>query len=309
MLPRKAIATPQPAELSDTAAIINAITKASRDPSVDIPKMQFLLDTRRALIAEEAEAEWRDAMASAQSEMLPINKDLANPQTRSRYASLAALDGAIRPIYSAHGFAVTFDTEPHDEPNSLLVVAYVMRRHYSRRYQIPMPADGKGPRGNDVMSKTHATGSAVSYGRRYLLCMAFNLITADDDGNRASGYASALQRHPNAPSWPPEAPNPRARRDPSDLEPKARAQHQAAAENSLLETQLEESVQQTITNAQVEELRRLITQAGVTATGEQVLRQHFELETLEDMTSAQFMIACNKLKDRIGDKSNGSEQE
>src|SRR5262245_31788520 len=120
---------------SDTAALIAAITRASRDPTVNIDTMRFMLDTRRALMAEEAE--WREEMALAQSDMLPINKDLANPQTHSRYTSLGALDAAIRPVYTAHGFAVTFDTEPHNEPNTLLVVAYVERGRHSRRYTIP----------------------------------------------------------------------------------------------------------------------------------------------------------------------------
>jgi hypothetical protein len=49
-----------------------------------------------------------------------------------------------------------------------------------------MPADGKGARGNDVMTKTHATGAAITYGKRYLLGMIFNLaVTRDDDGNGA----------------------------------------------------------------------------------------------------------------------------
>src|SRR5262249_39252909 len=52
-----------------------------------------------------------------------------------------------------------------------------------------MPADGKGPKGGDVMSRTHATGSALSYARRYLLLMIFNISVGgdDDDGNRAGG--------------------------------------------------------------------------------------------------------------------------
>ena len=50
-----------------------------------------------------------------------------------------------------------------------------------------MPADGKGAQGRDVMTRTHATGSAVSYGRRYLLLMIFNIAVGgeDDDGNAA----------------------------------------------------------------------------------------------------------------------------
>ncbi len=49
-----------------------------------------------------------------------------------------------------------------------------------------MPSDGKGAKGGDVMTKTHATGSAVQYGRRYLLGMIFNItVSKDDDGNAA----------------------------------------------------------------------------------------------------------------------------
>ena len=55
-----------------------------------------------------------------------------------------------------------------------------------------MPADGKGAQGRDVMTRTHATGSAVSYGRRYLLLMIFNIAVGgeDDDGNAAGRKVS-----------------------------------------------------------------------------------------------------------------------
>ena len=60
-------------------------------------------------------------------------------------------------------------------------------RGYKRTFHIDMPADGKGAQGRDVMTRTHATGSAVSYGRRYLLLMIFNIAVGgeDDDGNAA----------------------------------------------------------------------------------------------------------------------------
>jgi ribosomal protein L37AE/L43A len=51
-----------------------------------------------------------------------------------------------------------------------------------------MPADGKGAKGNDVMTKTHAAGAAGSYGARYLLKGIFNVAIGenDDDGNGAT---------------------------------------------------------------------------------------------------------------------------
>jgi hypothetical protein len=50
-----------------------------------------------------------------------------------------------------------------------------------------MPADGKGAKGGDVMTKTHAAGSAKSYGKRYILKDVFNVAIGeeDNDGNGA----------------------------------------------------------------------------------------------------------------------------
>lgn len=76
-----------------------------------------------------------------------------------------------------------------------------------RQYRLLMPADGKGARGGDVMTRTHATGSAVSYGMRYQLRMIFNLaIDQDDDGNaagyRTRGYVPASTNAGIAPTPP-----------------------------------------------------------------------------------------------------------
>ena len=56
---------------------------------------------------------------------------------------------------------------------------------HTRRYEAAMPADGKGAKGGDVMTKTHAFGAATSYGMRYLLKMIFNVAIGeyDLDGN------------------------------------------------------------------------------------------------------------------------------
>ena len=49
-----------------------------------------------------------------------MSTDSGNPQTRSKYASLAAIDRALRPIYTKHGFSVTFDTG-EDAPENVSV--------------------------------------------------------------------------------------------------------------------------------------------------------------------------------------------
>jgi hypothetical protein len=58
-----------------------------------------------------------------------------------------------------------------------------------------LPVDGKGAQGKDVMTKTHATGAGVSYGKRYLAGMIFNLAFTEDDndGNQVAAAVNAAQ--------------------------------------------------------------------------------------------------------------------
>jgi hypothetical protein len=167
------------------------IERAARDPSIDIDKMDRLLLMRERENARMAEQAFNTALAEAQTEMQPVGADSDNPQTRSRYASYAALDRAVRPIYTTHGFALSFNTADAPGPEQARIVCDVCHAGgHTRRYHVDMPVDGKGARGGDVMTKTHAMGSGISYGMRYLLRMIFNLaIDQDDDGNAAGGRA------------------------------------------------------------------------------------------------------------------------
>lgn len=198
-----AVAT-QPAEVSTTVplapvpapaapvSMLDIIDRASRDPSVDIDKLERLIGLKKDMEAQQARVEFDRAMVAAQGEMRAIRADLENPQTRSKYASYAQLDKAIRPIYSKHGFAVSFNTGDAPRENELRVLATLSHTAGHRQdYRIDMPADGKGARGNDVMTKTHATGAAASYGQRYLYKLMFNLAVGDvdDDGNGAAGIS------------------------------------------------------------------------------------------------------------------------
>mgnify|MGYP000558860601 CR=1 FL=1 len=175
--------------LTDSATLLQVISRAATDPAVDMDKMERLFKMHESIVARNAEQSFNSSMSDAQSKMGRISADAENPQTHSRYASYAALDKALRPIYTDAGFALSFGTEEGAPADWARVVCYVSHKDgHSRKYQIDMPADGKGAKGGDVMTKTHATGSAVSYGQRYLLKMIFNLaIGDDDDGNAASG--------------------------------------------------------------------------------------------------------------------------
>lgn len=171
-----------PMAVSESAQIISVIERAAMNPDVDIDKFERLMAMSERMEAKRAESAFSQAMSDAQAEMRPISADATNPQTRSKYATYAKLDSALRPIYTRHGFSLSFDTGEGAPADMVRVLCYVAHRAgHTRTYHVDMPADGKGARGGDVMTKTHAVGAGMSYGMRYLLKMIFNVAVGEDD--------------------------------------------------------------------------------------------------------------------------------
>jgi hypothetical protein len=169
------------AEVREPESLMAVIARAASDPTIDIEKMDRLLQMQERLQMRAAEAEFNDAMTAAQTEMGRVKTNKDNSQTKSRYADYASLDRVLRPIYTKHGFALSFNTAEGAPTEMVRVLCIVSRGGFSRTYHVDMPADGKGAKGGDVMTKTHATGAAMTYGMRYLLKMIFNVAIGEDD--------------------------------------------------------------------------------------------------------------------------------
>lgn len=168
------------------SSLMEVIARAASDPAVDIDKMERLIAMQERIQARDAEMAFNIAMNAAQAEMRPIAANASNPQTRSRYATFDKLDRVLRPIYTAHGFSHSFDEGDSPKPEHVRVLCYLSHvSGHTRTYHRDMPADGKGAKGGDVMTKTHAAGAAGSYGARYLLKGIWNVAVGeeDDDGN------------------------------------------------------------------------------------------------------------------------------
>lgn len=187
------------ASLNDTARLIHVIAEAASNPAIDVDKMERLWAMHEKLKNRADEEAFNAAMSKAQSEMGRVSADAANQQTRSVYATYAALDKAIRPIYTRHGFSISFNEGEGAPEGHARILAYVACGGHTRTYKLDMPNDGKGAKGGDVMTKTHATGSAHTYGRRYLLKDIFNIAIGEND-NDGNGEADE-SRGPDAAAY------------------------------------------------------------------------------------------------------------
>jgi hypothetical protein len=167
-------------------SLLNFVARAMADPSIDVAKLEMLLRMQREIVADDARLQFNRAMSLAQGEMQPVVRDAQNTQTNSKYALLETIDAAIRPIYVKHGFMLSFNSEPIDGPDERIICEVSHTAGHSKRYQLDAPLDTVGPQGRANKTPLHGLGSTVSYLRRYLTAMIFNIVlkNEDNDGNR-----------------------------------------------------------------------------------------------------------------------------
>lgn len=179
-----------PQESQNTAtAIIQVIERAALNPDIDVEKMERLLAMQERIMTRNAEMAFNAAMRTAQEEMPKVLRNKRNDQTSSNYADLERVNEAIVPVYTKHGFSLSFGTGTSTLDGHILITCLVSHVDgHTRPYQCDMPLDLAGIKGNQNKTPTHAHGSTMSYGRRYLTLLIFNitLTNEDKDGNRDS---------------------------------------------------------------------------------------------------------------------------
>lgn len=174
------------APASDSTALISVIERAARDPNIDIDKMERLLAMQERIFARTAEADFNAAMALCQSEMPRIVPTTPNEHTKAPYAALDEVDRVARPIYTRHGFALSFGTTDCPIADFYRQTCKVSHRagHSETRFA-DLPVDTVGPNGKPNKTGVQGFGSTMTYGQRYITKLVFNIVIGgeDNDGN------------------------------------------------------------------------------------------------------------------------------
>lgn len=190
ILPDRGPDNPPPAVLNaDASSIMAIITRAATDPSVDVEKIERLSGVYERMMSRNAEQAFNEAMKAAQIEMPRILRDAKNGSTNSRYARLETITREINPVVTKHGFSMSFGTDDSTLAGHYRVTCHVSHTAgHSRDYHVDVPADIAGAKGNQNKTATHGFGSTMSYGRRYLTLLIFNisLVNEDDDARAAT---------------------------------------------------------------------------------------------------------------------------
>lgn len=172
----------QPASVNPLALIQTAI-----DKGVDAEQLSKLMDLQERYERNIAAKAYAYAMNRCQNLMPAVVKNAVNKHTGSTYANLEAVNTTIKPIYTAEGFSLSFGEEKCDVPESIrLYVDVIHTGGMTSRHAGDFPIDGAGIKGGQNKTGIQSKGSTISYSRRYLTLMVFNITIAeeDTDGNR-----------------------------------------------------------------------------------------------------------------------------
>lgn len=177
--PTRAIATVQPEPLNPLMLMQQAI-----DRGVDPAALKQLVDLQEQWRAARAKEAFSAAMNAVQIEMPCVVRDATNSKTNTPYIRLETLTHRAKPIYTAHGFSLSFSETESRRENWHRVTCTV--RHiagHSEQHWIELPTDGIGPQGKPIggMNAVQGAVSTGTYGQRVLTCRVFNITIADTD--------------------------------------------------------------------------------------------------------------------------------
>lgn len=178
---------------AEDAPMVAMIERIVMDPSIPIDRLHQMIAMKERMEDRAREDEkWQArkaymaAFAACEEQLPVIRKNQRNKHTNSNYADLAAIEDQAMPIIHSHGFFVSFQPAGYNDQGELLIKWKIGHKAgHEESDTAGIPVDGAGSQGKVNKTGTQAFGSTATYGRRYLLCMLFNISTGDDrDGNR-----------------------------------------------------------------------------------------------------------------------------
>lgn len=160
--------------------MLSIIEKVALDPNADITKLEKMLDMQERIFNKNAEIAFNNAMARVQEQLPSVAK--SKKGENSNYADLGSIIKACSPVWTKEGFSLTFGTDKSEIPDHIGITCTTSHSAgFSRFSRWDLPLDNVGAKGTPNKTRIQGSGSTVSYGRRYLTCMIFNIATFDDN--------------------------------------------------------------------------------------------------------------------------------
>ena len=180
-----AVVEPTPPAVAEGDALLLMIERVARDPSVDIDRMQKLMQMHQDAEAKRQRTAFLAALSKLQA-ALPAIERKGKGQS-GKYARFEDFIEAIKPQLAAHGFSLTFRIK--QEPNIIHIVGVLGHEAgHQEETELALPADSTGNK-----NAVQAVGSSVQYGKRYVGMTLLGIASEDeDDDGKAAGAGAKI---------------------------------------------------------------------------------------------------------------------
>lgn len=193
-----AVAVAKPQLPAAPVTFLEFLDRASRDPAVDVGKMQAILDMRAKEEAREAKRLFDEAMIEMQPKLPRIGRkgeiviydktDKDKIVQRTKFARWEDIHKIITPILASYKMGLTHRVGQSADGKITVtgILSHVVPSSVGHREEttITLAMDTTGSKNN-----VQAVGSTVSYGKRYTASALLNLNFGgeDDDGQAGGG--------------------------------------------------------------------------------------------------------------------------
>jgi len=170
---------------NQAGALMSIIEKIATNKDLDdnaLVRIEKLFDLHKELVDRQAEKDYGAAMARAQGAIRPVFRNKFNSHTKAMYTDIVGLHLKAKPIWTSEGFAVT--SMSYDAKTQGYIGIRCIVRHsvgHKETYENIWPLDISGSAGKINKTPIQALGSTISYARRYLELMIFDVSTTDDN--------------------------------------------------------------------------------------------------------------------------------
>ncbi len=170
------------------------IDKVAALDNIDVDKLERMMQMQMQWEAQQSKKAFADCMTRISARLAVIrivkNKSVGydiekgNPakgqKEAFKFTPIEDIDKVVRPILNEEGMSISYDTELSAMQGWHTIIIKLSHGGHTETSKIPLPLDVSGGKNN-----TQGMGSTYSYGKRYALCAAFNIITVgeDDDGS------------------------------------------------------------------------------------------------------------------------------
>lgn len=204
-----------------------SLIKYGMDKGVPVETMERLLVMRTQIKAEQAREAFNHAMSRFQRSCPIINKtkhvkNKNSNAVRYSYAPLEDIVSQVRDVLSDCGLNYSFDTSPgaNGDISVKCTIRHVDGHQESSSFSAPIDKDA-------YMNAPQKVAATHTYAKRYALCDALGILTANEDDD-----ANSLTKEPKAPASKPPASKPPETKAPAKPQPEKKAAEKKKSANS-----------------------------------------------------------------------------